>query len=69
MVTLSRREMAALRSSLPSPTKHKGRQMAETMGIKTGAWGWVRGWAGSELVALALQMATPAVWCRYAHRT
>lgn len=36
VVSLSRREMAALRSSLPSPTKHKGRQMAEKMGIKTG---------------------------------
>ncbi|GIL83844.1 hypothetical protein Vretimale_10864 [Volvox reticuliferus] len=36
VVPLSRREMAALRSSLPSPTKHKGRQMAEKLGIKTG---------------------------------
>ncbi|GLI60056.1 hypothetical protein VaNZ11_001908 [Volvox africanus] len=36
VVPLSRREMAALRSSLPSPTKHKGRQMADKLGIKTG---------------------------------
>ncbi|EFJ40069.1 homeodomain protein, partial [Volvox carteri f. nagariensis] len=38
VVTLSRQEMAALRSSLPSPTKHKGRQRAEEWGIKTGGW-------------------------------
>lgn len=37
VVMMSKREMAALRSSMPSPTKFKGRQMAETMGIKTGA--------------------------------
>eukprot|EP00198_Chlamydomonas_reinhardtii_P010040 XP_001699377.1 predicted protein [Chlamydomonas reinhardtii] len=35
VVTLSKREMAALRSSLPSPNKYKGRQLAEKMGIKS----------------------------------
>ncbi|KXZ44652.1 hypothetical protein GPECTOR_64g146 [Gonium pectorale] len=36
VVNLSRREMAVLRSSLPSPNKHKGKQLAEKMGIKSG---------------------------------
>ena len=41
---MSRSEMAALRSSLPSQKKYKGRQLAEKMGIKlSGAGGKGRG--------------------------
>ena len=36
VVGMSRAEMAALRSSLPSQKKYKGRILAEKMGVKTG---------------------------------
>ena len=36
VVGMSRAEMAALRSSLPSQKKYKGRVLAEKMGVKTG---------------------------------
>ena len=50
---MSRSEMAALRSSLPSQKKYKGRQLAEKMGIKlSGAGGKGRGGGGHAFQAL-----------------
>lgn len=37
VVTMSKRDLAALRSSLPSPRKHTGQKLAQDLGIKTGA--------------------------------
>jgi len=35
-VTVTSKQLAQLRSSLPSPNKYKGKQIAEKMGINSG---------------------------------
>ena len=49
---MSRSEMAALRSSLPSQKKYKGRQLAEKMGIKLSGAGGGGGGLGACFQAL-----------------
>lgn len=47
---ISRAEMAALRSSMPSRKKARGRKLAEAMGVKMGEQGWEKtgDWACRE---------------------
>ncbi|KAG2424068.1 hypothetical protein HYH02_015247 [Chlamydomonas schloesseri] len=55
VVTLSKREMAALRSSLPSPNKYKGRQLAEKMGIKSSGGSGGPGGPGGPQIQVQIQ--------------
>ncbi len=44
VVRMTKQEMAALRSAMPSPNKHKGHRMTNEMGFKTGEahrCGWI----------------------------